>query len=111
MYYKQCNTFGWSTRSPPVPGCKFRTLSDVEITGTRTQAERDVELRRQAVDADDTDDDDPPPASRPVKKEKKNGYAVDGFVVDTDEEEALAAEQPAKRRKGTPPWDWTTASL
>jgi hypothetical protein len=67
--------------------------------------------RKRAVDADDTDDDDPPPASRPVKKEKKNGYAVDGFVVDTDEEEALAAEQPAKRRKGTPPWDWATAPL
>ena len=67
--------------------------------------------RKRAVDADDTDDDDPPPASRPVKKEKKNGYAVDGFVVDTDEEEALAAEQPAKRRKETPPWDWTTAPL
>ena len=109
VYYKQRNAFGWSSRSPEIPGCKFRTLSDVEITGTRTQAERDVELRRQAVDADD--DDDPPPASRPVKKEKKNGYAVDGFVVDTDEEEALAAEQPAKRRKGTPPWDWATAPL
>ena len=77
--------------------------------GKKKLAERDVELRRQAVDADD--DDDPPPASRPVKKEKKNGYAVDGFVVDTDDEEALAAEQPAKRRKETPPWDWTTASL
>ena len=36
---------------------------------------------------------------------------MDGFVVDTDEEEALAAEQPAKRRKETPPWDWTTAPL
>ena len=109
VYCKQGNTFGWSSRSPEIPGCKFRTLSDVEIIGTQTQAERDLELRRQAVDADA--DDDPPPASRPVKKEKKNGYAVDGFVVDTDEEEALAAEQPAKRRKETPPWDWTTASL
>ena len=109
VYCKQGNTFGWSSRSPEIPGCKFRTLSDVEIIGTQTQAERDVELRRQAIDADD--DDDPPPASRPVKKEKKNGYAVDGFVVDTDEEEALAAEQPAKRRKGTPPWDWATAPL
>ena len=110
VYCKQGNAFGWSSRSPEIPGCKFRTLSDVEIIGTQTQAERDLELRRQAVDAD-ADDDDPPPASRPVKKEKKNGYAVDGFVVDTDEEEALAAEQPAKRRKETPPWDWTTAPL
>ena len=108
VYCKQRNAFGCSSSSKGTP---FRTLSDVEITGTRTQAERDVELRRQAVDADDTDDDDPPPASRPVKKEKKNGYAVDGFVVDSDEEEALAAEQPAKRRKGTPPWDWATAPL
>ena len=105
--YSQKSGFGWSRDSPRT---KIRTLSDVEITGTRTQAERDVELRRQAVDADATDDE-PPPASRPVKKEKKNGYAVDGFVVDTDDEEALAAEQPAKRRKETPPWDWTTASL
>ena len=63
VYCKQGNVFGWSSGSPSVPGCKFRTLSDVEITGTQTQAERDLELRRQAVDADD--DDDPPPASRP----------------------------------------------
>ena len=109
VYCKQGNVFGWSSGSPSVPGCKFRTLSDVEITGTQTQAERDLELRRQAVDADA--DDDPPPASQPVKKEKKNGYAVDGFVVDTDDEEAPAAEPAAKRRKGTPPWDWTTAPL
>ena len=108
VYCKQRNTFGTSARSPEIPGCKFRTLSDVEIIGTQTQAERDVELRRQAVDADD--DDDPPPASWPVKKEKKNGYAVDGFVVDTDEEEALAAEQPAKRRKESPP-EWARAPL
>ena len=108
VYCKQRNTFGTSARSPEIPGCKFRTLSDVEIIGTQTQAERDLELRRQAVDADA--DDDPPPASQPVKKEKKNGYAVDGFVVDTDEEEALAAEQPAKRRKESPP-EWARAPL
>ena len=101
VWCKQCSDFGWSDPSPsamlPVP--------------SRPAAPPPAIGRKRAVDADDTDDDDPPPASRPVKKEKKNGYAVDGFVVDTDEEEALAAEQPAKRRKETPPWDWTTAPL
>ena len=101
VWCKQCSDFGWSDPSPsamlPVP--------------SRPAAPPPAIGRKRAVDADDTDDDDPPPASRPVKKEKKNGYAVDGFVVDTDDEEALAAEQPAKRRKETPPWDWTTASL
>ena len=72
--------------------------------------------RKQAENADETDDDAPPPALRPVKKEKrkkKNGYACgDGFCVDSDEgDEDDTAEQPAKRRKGTPPWDWATAPL
>ena len=87
--------------------------------------------RKRAVDADETDDDAPPPASRPIKKEKRknaHGYdCTDGFcVADGDEDEPArgartateaifgepdsdagdeddAAEQPAKRRKESPP--------
>ena len=45
------NAFGWSGRSPD---STFRTLPEdvVEITGTRTQAERDAELRKRALDVD-----------------------------------------------------------
>ena len=45
------NAFGWSGRSPE---STFRTLPEdvVEITGTRTQAERDAELRKRALDVD-----------------------------------------------------------
>ena len=79
VYFKQGNTFGWSSRSPEIPGCKFHAAGCRPRSSARAaQAERDLELRRQAVDADA--DDDPPPASRPVKKEKKNGYAVDGVL-------------------------------
>ena len=52
--------FGWSPCSPWV---KFRTLKDgdVEITGTKTQAERDAEAKKRAVDVDAEDGE---PASR-----------------------------------------------
>ena len=45
------NAFGFSGFSP---GSTFRTLpeDDVEILGTRTQAERDAELRKRALDVD-----------------------------------------------------------
>ena len=93
--------------------------------------------RKQAENADDTDDDAPPPASRPIKKEKRktaHGYdCTDGFCVDGDEDEPArgartstedifgepdsdegdqddAAEQPAKRRKESPP-GWARVSL
>ena len=106
VWCKQCSDFGWSDPSPsamlPVP--------------SRPAAPPPAIGRKRAVDADDTDDDAPPPALRPVKKEKrkkKHGYACnDGFCVDSDEgDEDDAADKPAKRRKETPPWDWTTAPL
>ena len=48
---KAMNAFGFSGFSP---GSTFRTLpeDDVEILGTRTQAERDAELRKRALDVD-----------------------------------------------------------
>ena len=55
---------GWSAAAP---WTKFRTLpAEVEITGTKTQEERDAELRKNAIDVDA----DPPTAKR-AKKEKK----------------------------------------
>ena len=60
--YCQKNDFGWSRYSPRT---KFRTLSDVEITGTRTQEERDEELKRHAVDVDADDSASP---KRPAKR-------------------------------------------
>ena len=63
--YCQRNDFGWSRYSPRT---KFRTLSDVEITGTKTQEERDEELKRHAVDVDDTDDEMSP--EKPAKRGK-----------------------------------------
>ena len=53
---------GWSRNSPRTT---FRTLSDVEITGTRTQEERDEELKRHAVDVDADDSASP---KRPAKR-------------------------------------------
>ena len=57
------NGFGFSA---PSPVSTFRTLPEdvVEITGTRTQAERDAELRKRALDVDA---DDPPPAEKRAK--------------------------------------------
>ena len=61
--YSQENDFGWSPFSPRT---KIRTLpDDVEITGTRTQEERDEELKRHAVDVDVDDDASP---ERPAKR-------------------------------------------
>ena len=57
---------GWSTKGPST---KFRTLpAEVEITGMKTQEERDAELRKNAVDVDAAD---PPPTAKRAKKEKK----------------------------------------
>ena len=53
---------GWGEYGPL---SNFRTLSDVEITGTRTQEERDAELRKRAVDVDVAD---PPPPPKRAKK-------------------------------------------
>ena len=127
VWCKQCSDFGWSDPSPsamlPVP--------------SRPAAPPPAIGRKRAVDADDTDDDDPPPAPRPIKQEKRkmaHGYdCTDGFCVDGDEDEPArgartstedifgepdsdegdqddAAEQPAKRRKESPP-GWAKVSL
>ena len=57
------NSNGWSAASPST---KFRTLpAEVEITGTKTQEERDAELRKNAVDVDAAD---PPPKAKRAKK-------------------------------------------
>ena len=56
---------GWSDYGP---WTDFRTLpAEVEITGTKTQEERDAELRKNAVDVDAAD---PPPTAKRAKKEK-----------------------------------------
>ena len=57
------NGFGFSAESPV---STFRTLPEdvVEITGTRTQAERDAELRKRALDVDA---DDSGPAEKRAK--------------------------------------------
>ena len=61
--------FGWSPCSPWV---KFRTLKDgdVEITGTRTQAERDAEAKKRAVDVDAEDDGEPERVEKRAKPER-----------------------------------------
>ena len=65
--YCQRNDFGWSRYSPRT---KFRTLSDVEITGTRTREERDEELKRHAVDVDADDEASPEKPAKRGKLEK-----------------------------------------
>ena len=65
--YCQKNDFGWS---PYSPRAKFRTLSDVEITGTRTREERDEELKRHAVDVDADGDASPEKPAKRGKLEK-----------------------------------------
>jgi len=61
--YSQKSGFGWSPFSPRT---KIHTLpDDVEITGTRTQEERDEELKRHAVDVDADDNASP---ERPAKR-------------------------------------------
>ena len=61
--YSQKSGFGWSPFSPRT---KIHTLpDDVEITGTRTQEERDEELKRHAVDVDADDSASP---KRPAKR-------------------------------------------
>jgi len=67
--YSQQSGFGWSRDSPRT---KIRTLSDVEITGTKTREERDEELKRHAVDVDAGDDASP---EKPAKRGKlEYGY-------------------------------------
>ena len=39
VYYKQCSDFAGLTRSPPVPGCKFRRGSPTPITADANAAE------------------------------------------------------------------------
>ena len=141
VWCKQCSDFGWSDPSPsamlPVPSRPAAPPAGGGVPVAPAVPPR-PDGRKRAVDADDTDDDDPPPAPRPIKQEKRkmaHGYdCTDGFCVDGDEDEPArgartstedifgepdsdegdqddAAEQPAKRRKGTPPWDWATAPL
>ena len=56
------NAFGWSDAGQSVT---CHTLSDVQVTGTRTQEERDRELMKRAIDVDaDT-------AKKTSKKAKK----------------------------------------
>ena len=61
--------FGGSRCSPWV---KFRTLKDgdVEITGTKTQAERDAEAKKRAVDVDAEDDGEPERVEKRAKPER-----------------------------------------
>ena len=61
--------FGWLPDSPWV---KFRTLKDgdVEITGTKTQAERDAEAKKRAVDVDAEDDGEPERVEKRAKPER-----------------------------------------
>ena len=65
------DAFGFSA---PSPGSTFRTLPEdvVEITGTRTQAERDAELRKRAIDVD-TNLDTEAPATKSSRRVKKEG--------------------------------------
>ena len=60
--------FGWS---PYSPWAKFRTLKDgdVEITGTKTQAERDAEAKKRAVDVD-AEDGEPERVEKRAKPER-----------------------------------------
>ena len=51
------------------PSTEFRTLpAEVEITGTKTQEERDAELRKRAIDVDSE-----APATNSSKRVKKEG--------------------------------------
>ena len=65
--YSQWNAFGYSDASPRT---KIRTLSDVEITGTKTREERDEELKRHAVDVDADEDTSPEKPAKRCKLEK-----------------------------------------
>ena len=58
--------------SPCSPWVKFRTLKDgdVEITGTKTQAERDAEAKKRAVDVDAEDDGEPERVEKRAKPER-----------------------------------------
>ena len=64
VYISAASAIGWSKTGP---ASTFRTLSDVEITGARTQEARDAELRKNAIDVDALD---PAPAAKRPKKEK-----------------------------------------
>ena len=140
VWCKQCSDFGWSDPSPsamlPVPSRPAAPPAGGGVPVAPAVPPR-PDGRKRAVDADDTDDDDPPPAPRPIKQEKRkmaHGYdCTDGFCVDGDEDEpargartstedifgepdsdegddGAAAEQPAKRRKESPP-GWAKVSL
>ena len=64
VYHAVENAFGYSSGGPT---STFRTRSDVEIKGARTQEARDAELRKNAIDVDALD---PAPAAKRPKKEK-----------------------------------------
>ena len=71
--YEVCvSAFSKFGRSPDSPWAKFRTLKDgdVEITGTRTQAERDAEAKKRAVDVDAEDDGEPERVEKRAKPER-----------------------------------------
>ena len=58
------NFNGWSDNGPSTKFCT--PPAEVEITGTKTQEERDAELRENAVDVESE-----PPTAKRAKKEKK----------------------------------------
>ena len=71
--YEVCvSAFSKFGRSPYSPWAKFRTLKDgdVEITGTKTQAERDAEAKKRAVDVDAEDDGEPERVEKRAKRER-----------------------------------------
>jgi len=64
------NDFGWGKSSPFSRPLKLKEdSSELEVTGSRTWAERDAELRKRAIDVDD--EAGPSKENRGVKKESK----------------------------------------
>jgi len=67
------NAFGWSKPSPHSKPLKLKEdPSGVEVTGSRSWAERDAELRKRAIDVDEAGPSaSPATATSGVKKESK----------------------------------------
>ena len=64
------NAFGWGNDSPFGKPLKLKEdPSELEVTGSRSWAERDAELRKRAIDVDD--EAGPSKENRGVKKESK----------------------------------------
>ena len=61
------NTFGWGKDSPESKPLKLED-DELEVTGSRSWAERDAELRKRAIDVDQAG---PSTATVGIKKESK----------------------------------------